>query len=103
MAGNYYGGPYIKKLVIEAANESEIFSFDTRTKPSNNMGWETNTWNFQAIDSVTTISFRSLENYSSYGPTLDNVAVNSVPIPGAIWLLSAGLISIASIKLKFSK
>ena len=75
MAGNYVRCG-IKQLRVEAAGQSADFSFDSCGHSSTDMGWTTNTWVFEATDTTTTLSFRSLADYRSYGPALDNVSVN---------------------------
>jgi hypothetical protein len=42
----------------------------------------------------------SLENFDGHGPLLDEVAINSVPIPGAAYLLATGIVGLAIIRRK---
>jgi choice-of-anchor C domain-containing protein len=68
----------IKELRVEAAGQFADFDFDNTGSTPSNMGWKTNTWIFEAIDSTTTLSFMSLDDYSRSGPTLDNVSVEAI-------------------------
>ena len=54
-----------------------------------------------ATGSLTTIEFGF--RYNSLGYGLDDVSVNAVPIPGAIWLLGSGLIGLIGMRRKFRK
>ena len=102
MAGNPYRGfedPVIKHMRVEAAGDSNDFSFDTAPYSLNNMGWVNHSWQFTANDTSTTIEFYSLHysypGYSGYcGPALDNVSVSIVPEPATIALLGFGALSL---------
>lgn len=54
-----------------------------------------------ATGSLTTIEFGFRFNPLGYG--LDDISVNAVPIPGAIWLLGSGLIGLIGMRRKFRK
>lgn len=86
LAGNPLAGPNIKSMTVSAAGDSEDFTFDTTGQSTLNMGWETNTWMFTAINSTTTLSFAS-NNDGIAGPALDHVSLTantSVPEPSSI-------------------
>jgi choice-of-anchor C domain-containing protein len=76
MAGNPHPieGPSLKKLGVQAANQSAEFEFDTNGRSNQNMGWVTRTWEFTAAAEQTTLEFYSLSGQLC-GPTLDNVSV----------------------------
>jgi choice-of-anchor C domain-containing protein len=88
LAGNPEFLPIIKNMTVEAAGQSEDFSFDTTGKTFSDMGWIPQSWQFTANNNQTTLEFASLTNGSASGPTLDNVAVvpadTPVPEPGTI-------------------
>jgi choice-of-anchor C domain-containing protein len=76
MAGNPEGPPTVKTMAVAAAGLSREFTFDVTGKTIRNMGWQTKTWTFTAIDSVTMVEFYSLDAQPGlYGPALDDVSV----------------------------
>jgi choice-of-anchor C domain-containing protein len=77
LAGNPEGGQRVKGLGVSAAGKSATFTFDTRGKTVNNLGWATTTWRFKATSSQTTLEFSSVtRGADAYcGPALDNVSV----------------------------
>ncbi|MFM2380208.1 MAG: hypothetical protein RLZZ143_2789 [Cyanobacteriota bacterium] len=104
LAGNPAGDPTIKRMRISAAGSSANFSFDITGKSTTNMGWVSESWDFTATDTTTTLSFSALDN-TNFGPALDNVSVTplsdptptSVPEPSSILgLLSLGVLGIGS-------
>ncbi|NPV04898.1 MAG: choice-of-anchor C family protein [Syntrophaceae bacterium] len=97
MAGNPAGGDAIKDLRVTAVGiGSGVYAFNTTGKTLTAMGWDTRDFVFTARNTVTTLVFESLES-NAYGPALDAVAVNVVPIPGALWLLGSGLVGLVVI------
>ena len=54
-----------------------------------------------ATGTSTTIDFGYIYNAQWFD--LDNVSMNPVPIPGAIWLLGSGLIGLVGLKRKFQR
>jgi choice-of-anchor C domain-containing protein len=76
MAGNPHPieGPSLKKLGVQAANQSAEFEFDANGRSNQNMGWAIRTWEFTAAAEQTTLEFYSLSGQLC-GPTLDNVSV----------------------------
>lgn len=65
-------------------------TFDTTHTSSTNMGWETIAFSFIAKSPVTSIVFSSFTN-TAFGPALDNVSINAVPLPAALPLFAAGM------------
>lgn len=100
LAGHPGGGPIIKTMTVEAAGQSEDFSFNITGKTFSNMEWTPQSWQFTANDNQTTLEFTSLTD-SPYGPALDNVAVvpTDTPVPepgtilGSLTLLGLGTLS----------
>lgn len=64
--------PAIKTLRVSAAGQFADFDRDTQHIDWN---WASESWTFTAIDSLTTLSFASLNRSGRAGPALDNVAV----------------------------
>ena len=95
---------------VSAGGSSADFSFDTTGKSTTNMGWVSNSWDFTANSTTTTLEFIDLTNSfltnSFAGPALDNVSVIALsppptptPIPepsSVLGLLSLGVLGISS-------
>jgi choice-of-anchor C domain-containing protein len=101
LAGNPDGSPIIKEMRVSAGGSSADFSFDITGKSRTNMGWVSNSWDFTATGTTTTLSFLSLVNGIA-GAALDNVSVvalssPSIPEPSSmLGLLSLGVLGIGS-------
>ncbi len=81
MAGNPHGSPEPKVMAVEAAGQSTSFIFDATGTTYVNMAWEKKNWKFVATGTTTTLEFYSLDNIDGfYGPALDSVSVNPVPV-----------------------
>lgn len=101
--------PAIKTLRVSltgASSASHDFTFDT-TNPVNssgNMGWLTKSFTFLGGAGLTTITFLSLTtdpvSLPAFGPALDEVSVNAVPVPAAVWLLGSALLGVGLIARK---
>lgn len=101
--------PALKSLRVSltgASSSSQEFTFDT-TDPVNstgNMGWLTRSFTFMGGDGLTTITFLSLTtdpiSLPAFGPALDEVSVNAVPLPAAVWLLGSALLGVGLIARK---
>jgi choice-of-anchor C domain-containing protein len=101
LAGNPASGDTIKDLqaTVLGSTSSQIFSFDTTGKSLTNMGWEERFFLFTALVDSVTLQFTSFEG-NPYGPALDGVSVEAVPIPTAAWLLGTGLIGLVALRRK---
>jgi len=99
MAGNPTGNPTIKHMNVTAAIASIDYTFDTFGCSFDDMGWVERSFLFTALNTSTTLTFTSLDNSEAwgtvYGPALDNVSVNAVPLPSAVLLLGSGPLGLA--------
>ena len=73
-------------LGVDVGNMSQQFS-------GIDIGYESHTLQFMALSDTTTLSFTNIGSFFTY-PHIDNVAVNVVPVPAAIWLFSTALIGL---------
>ncbi len=104
MAGNPDGGFAVKYLYVDVGGGADGYGFDTTGRSSANMGWVSQSYNFVATSTSTTLKFTSFEN-NSYGPALDNVIVadarqGEVPEPGTYALMAGGLAALAFLRRK---
>jgi choice-of-anchor C domain-containing protein len=102
LSGNPVYYPLIKKLLVTAGASSQVFSFDIgaivpAVLPVT-LNYVSETFNFIATESLTTLSFTSLTyetGITGYGPVIDNVVVEGnntpVPEPATFFLLGIGL------------
>ena len=94
MAGNPGNQPTIKPMNVSADGQSQEFTFDITGRTIGNMGWTPMNWSFVADDASATLQFQSLTTFSGWGPAIDNVSVDPVPIPTAVWLFGLGLLGL---------
>jgi choice-of-anchor C domain-containing protein len=91
LAANFYAGQIIKTLMVGAPGFTQTYTFSSTGRTAVNMGWQTNTFQFVAAGSSSTLSFASLDvSNSAFGPALDNVRVNAVgaAVPeSSTWLI----------------
>ncbi|QCO56784.1 choice-of-anchor C family protein (plasmid) [Pseudorhodobacter turbinis] len=95
MAGNtYYGGTTMSVTASVDGAGGGVFEFDTTGQSQSDMGWLTQSFQFQATDTSAVLQFASNET-GVVGPALDNVRIEEVvapvPVPAAGGLLLAGL------------
>jgi choice-of-anchor C domain-containing protein len=74
MAGNPDGLNDVKVQLAFAGADWGMFWFNAADNTHANMGWETKSFSFVALDSQTTLTFASATP-GFYGPALDNVSV----------------------------
>ncbi|MFC1772644.1 choice-of-anchor C family protein [Pseudomonadota bacterium] len=86
-------GSTIKTFQVSAAGTVSTYTTDRTGHTLQNMGWEQDSFLFSATDSLTTLTFTSLTP-GVYGAALDNVQVNAVPLPPALWLFGSGLLGL---------
>jgi len=103
-AGNPAGSPSNKIMRVSVNGLSHDFEFDVTGNSLSSMGWITESLDFTASTTETTLTFSSLIN-GAYGPAIDNVRVNvnAVPVPAAVWLFGSGLLSLLGFRRRFNK
>ena len=72
LAGNPFGARTLKILNVSIANFTLDYTFDVSDYSSQNMGWKTRSFEFTAIDTISSIRFSSLVPRNA-GPAIDNV------------------------------
>jgi len=96
LAANFYAGDLIKSVLVTAPNFSQTYTFNSAGRTALNMGWITETFQFVATGTSSTLSFDSQTN-SAFGAALDNVRVSAddttapVPEPETYALMIAAL------------
>ncbi len=76
LAGDPECGANIRRLKIEAADQSSEFAFDPKNSSRKELGWTTHKWRFRAREKKTMLKFVSLSTDNSLcGPLLDNIVV----------------------------
>lgn len=95
MSGNFAGGPYTKHLSVSATgNPAQTFTFDKFSDWSPaNMGWTAKSYTFTAVGDQTTLEFDSLDS-GYFGPALDAVRDDVIPVPSSLLLLGSGLVAL---------
>jgi choice-of-anchor C domain-containing protein len=95
VAANLDGGSTIRNGFIDVGGEQSLISFDSTGKTRADMGWEVRTFEFVALDALTTLTFSAdaVTSANNFGLALDNVsisAIDAVPEPGAWAMLLFG-------------
>jgi choice-of-anchor C domain-containing protein len=91
-------GPVKALNVLLDGNIAGNYSQDTTGHARSDAGWTSASLFFTATAATTRLAFESLNGASGtvYGPFLDNVRVNPVPLPAAAWLLLSGLAGVGA-------
>ena len=90
LAGNPAGGDALKSLEVTIGGKPSDVVFNTTGQSLSDMGWTTQFVIFVAQATTDTLTFTSLD-HNAFGPALDNVAIATTPIPGAILLFGSAL------------
>jgi choice-of-anchor C domain-containing protein len=79
LAGNPEGMVSKKEIGVSAAGKEEKFTFDTKDKNRQDMGWSNQAWDFVTTESETTLEFyTTMTEDGTAGPALDNISVIAV-------------------------
>jgi choice-of-anchor C domain-containing protein len=96
LAGNPDGS--LNKSLSAGTNEgSSIFTFVQAGHTSTSMGWVQNSFIFQAAATTTKLTFASL-NAGGFGPALDNVSIDVVPLPSGAPLQLVGVAGLVALR-----
>jgi choice-of-anchor C domain-containing protein len=78
MSGNPGVGHETVQMAVRAAGKKEVFECDMAGKTLDDLKWETKTWEFTAVDTITVLEFHTAMAPSANpfgGPLLDDVKV----------------------------
>ena len=80
MSGNPGLGYRNVQLAVRAAGKKEVFECDMDGKTLDDLKWETKTWEFTAVNTITILEFRTAMTEANPfgGPLLDDVKVVAV-------------------------
>ena len=91
LAGNPDNGPTVKDVGVVVGLDTFIYHFDISGNTKTNMGWTPISFLWIAPSTgSSTITFRS-DTATQFGPALDAVSVEAVPLPAALPLFGSGL------------
>ncbi len=102
LSGNPDGGPLVKQVRVAVGGFTQDYQFDSSGQSVAALNWQPIAFSFLAVNATTTLSFTSLTpTPNSYGPLIDNVAVNEapkdltpVPEPGTLALFGTGALGL---------
>jgi len=97
MSGNLAGGPTVKSMRVIADGQSADFTFDITGISTTDMGYVSHAWTFIADDDFANLQFISLNTSAGWGPVIDNVSVNTIPIPASFLLFGSGLLGMVGL------
>jgi choice-of-anchor C domain-containing protein len=90
LASNILGdGPF--EIEVKAAEQSASFDFDNAGRSRFDMGWQTETWDFTATDTITTLEFLSTSATGGIGPAIDNARVVPIQVSSVLDFEGLGL------------
>ena len=81
MSGNPGFGHEAVQIAVRAAGKKEVFECDMTGKTWDDLKWETKTWEFTAVDTITVLEFHTAMAATANpfgGPLLDDVKVVAV-------------------------
>jgi len=79
LAGDPAGNVPMTTMEVSAAGEKKAFSFSTKGKSPQNMGWTTCSWDFKGTEEETTIAFYStMKTDDQHGPVIDKISVVAI-------------------------
>ena len=94
MAANHDEAEHtIKTFQASSANVASTYTVNPTGHSCQSMGGTEGLFLFSANSTSTALTFTSLTE-GVYGAALDNVRVNTVHIPVAVWLFGSGLIAL---------
>lgn len=76
-------------------------SITHNTSTTSNLDWTTLHLSFIATGTSATLLYNNTVGSNNGGILLDAVDITAVPLPGAVWLLGSGLLSLAGFKGRF--
>lgn len=103
IAGNPDGGDSLKELTVSlndgVSPYTFIQQFNTFGHSRASMGWQSVVYDFVAGSSNLVLSFLGDANPNNqfYGPALDNVSLNAVPLPPALALFGTALAGLVAL------
>lgn len=100
LAGNPDGvqGQKILEVSVALSNGLAVsYDFFTNGASRTNMGWQGENFRFTATGATATLKFASLTN-TAYGPALDNVRIQAVPVPAGAPLLIGGILALGALR-----
>jgi choice-of-anchor C domain-containing protein len=91
--------PDPRTIRVNIDGSSQTFS-QAASNPTS-LIWGIKEWQFQALSANTTLTFSSVNGAGYWGPVLDAVSVNPVPVPGALWLFAPALAGFVGLRRRF--